>query len=185
MRHQSGEISRNPPPPRLPRSPVSGTPTGHSPQTLQLPELFDLIICGAKSRVRRIAAGSKSILSVLLLSLRRADGRWPSSSLQSAASWVNTGGRWTRGWSGITCRVPWNFPGSRNSGGRCRDALPGCNAPHVAMPHPASLGRQRRINFSLRAALMLMPSRRRLYLTAQPFNRTITPALDQRPRGRG
>lgn len=36
-------------------------PTGHSPQTLQLPELFDLIICGAKSRVRPIAAGRSSI----------------------------------------------------------------------------------------------------------------------------
>lgn len=64
------------PPPlfRLPRSPVSGAPTGHSPQTLQLPELFDLIIRGAKSRVRPIAAGRSSTWPVVLLSLRRADG---------------------------------------------------------------------------------------------------------------
>lgn len=57
MRHQSGEIGR--PPNRSPRPPVSGAPTGHSPQTLQLPELFDLIIYGAKSRMRPIAAGRR------------------------------------------------------------------------------------------------------------------------------
>lgn len=97
MRHRSGEIGRTPPPPRLPRSPVSGAPTGHSPQTLQLPELFDLIICGAKSRVRPIAAGRSSIWPrvVAVVAPSRRQMVALMSTIKSTTSWVNTadGGR--------------------------------------------------------------------------------------------
>lgn len=99
MRHQSGEIGRvYPPPPlfRLPRSPVSGAPTGHSPQTFQLPELFDLIIRGAKSRVRPIAAGRSSTWPVVLLSLRRADGNGQPQAYVNSSIAGKHSGQWTR-----------------------------------------------------------------------------------------